>query len=324
MQHIIHTIEDKGGDGIAPGLGQEIRLASRSSATSGGTGPLQPLCGTKWDAAFDIFTDPPFIAPSTPGPVCPPGFPVGGELCPDPDPRDPDDIEKCSIIAAGFPSMGYGFSGRFQIKISFQLTIFKWEVEGGWTRAKSERGYFHCSSSAVNGTSTVTGRRDQMSTARTIARPSENFSNSNERSSIIHLVRKVGTSTRRSTDTTDAEERSQGFADGNAHNESARNAKGQAFQQKRSEALTTGDSESHLRRFDNLTDDEVRRSYGQIGIQLNKIWKSSWATLQVLQKQNAAVPVGAAMNCLCDPLGCKCQIRKTNYGYNMPSSYYQM
>jgi hypothetical protein len=267
--------------------------------------------------------EPPFIEAGKPGPICPPPFPFGGELCPDINPiRPEDDIDKCSIIAAGFPSMGYGYSGVFNIKITFSVTVFSWSVEAGWRLAKNERSYFHCSTSIVQGQSEVDGRRDTENHSETNADPSENFSKSNETSTIIHLVRKYGSSTRRGTDTTDAEERSKGYADGNAHSESERTTKGQAFQQKRAESLTTGDSESHLRRDDNLTDDEVRRAYGQISLQLAQLWKNVWSNLQILQKQFVAIPVGGSMKCICEPLGCKCRIKRTQYGYNLPSAYF--
>ncbi len=309
MSRVIHTLDDRQGERLAPGEGLEISKSNHASSTKGGTGPFLKLVGTKWDAIFSLDLIPPFLHPVAPGPLLDPAPPtVRTEICPDPDPLDPDE-DICLIPRLKFPSYGNGFSGTHRVTISVAVPgsgALNFSLE--WTVAFNFRQYYHCTASSVTGTSTTTGRDAGLGTARTIARPSENFVTSRETTYITHLVRKYGSSTRRGTTTTDGEEVQVGRAKGSAHSESDRNSKGQAFQQRRAESLTTQTNEAHLRRTETLTDDERRDKFGQIGDHLKQLWDRVFKNLVLLERQFAAVPMGGSMNC-CPPTSCCTPIR---------------
>ena len=312
FSRVIHTVEGRGGDALVEGAGQETRNSRRTSTTEGGTNALVPLAGTTWE--FDIQFNPlspPFITVQEPGPLYPINFPPGGDqICPEYDPQFP---ERRLCTAQGYNSMGQGYHGKYRLSIGVPPAG---TLSLEWDRGFNERQYFHCSQSFVNGDSSVNGRLDTLNSATTTALPQDNRSASNESSLTRHYVRKTSFSTRRGLETVDAEETARGAADGNAHSESERNAKGSAFQQRRSESYTTADNESHLRRTEHLTDDDVRRNYGQISDHLAQMWKRIWDNIVVLEKELSAIPLGGAMNCPPSQLGCGC------YGNFLPKSYY--
>lgn len=295
---VIHTVEDRGGNALFPGQGREVRNSNRQSQTSGGTSDFVPLSGVNWPFNISLQETPPFVVVGGPEGLL--EIPKPGQLCPEPDLTDPDNPRLCD--QAFYPSMGQGYHGKYRFSITAP-TFGALNIE--WDEAFNERQYYHCSGSTVNGTSSVIGRQDALHVARTTALPANNASGSSETSTTVHFVRKNGASTRRGTETIDAEERQRGFADGLAHSDSTRDAKGQAFQQRRSESLTVGHGESQLRKNETVNDEEVRRSYGQISTALAQMWKRIWDYIQILEREIAAVPRAGQMACPCNKVGCK-------------------
>lgn len=307
---VIHTVDDKGGNALFPGQGRELRTSQRQSQTSGGTSDFVPLQGVSWPFTIGITDTPPFVTVG--GPIGLVEIPKPGQICPEPDLTDPNDIKLCGDFF--YPSMGQGYHGKYRFAITAP-TFGTLQLE--WDDAFNERQYYHCSGSTVNGSSNIQGRQDALNVSRTTALPQNNASGSSESSTTVHFVRKTGTSTRRGTDTIDAEERQRGYADGLAHTDSTRDAKGQAYQQRRSESLTVGHGESHLRKTETITDDEVRRSFGQISVALGQLWNRIWQHIQQLEREIAAVPRAGQMGCPCNKVGCKgCM----NVSY-LPGSY---
>lgn len=298
---VTHIVNNQGGNVLAAGAGQESRVSNRTSSTSGGTAPLLPLVGTNWPIGFINFaTFPPSVGGADPGPFADINGPVNNSEALCPDPVDEDLLGVCNTFNEPY-SAGQGVFQRN----NFSIGIPPFSVSFNWSAGFNQRQYFHCSGSRVNGTHSSRSRMDHLNSATTTALPEDNGSFSNETSSVIHFVRKNGSSTRRGTETVDAEERSNGYADGNAHNRSERDSKANAFMQTRAESLTKGNSVSTLRRTETLTDDEVRRSYGQISEHLTALWQRIWNALHLLEKQQAAVPVGGSMACVTNALGCK-------------------
>lgn len=298
FSRVIHTLDEKNGERLAPGEGLEISRASRTSATSGGTDSLLPL----YHPTVPIVTfsaSPPFVTFLTPdlgGPL--PNFPGNDEvICTDEGFDPPPGETDPSCPRSGFPSMGIGYNRKVNVSISLAAPGFSLDIRADIGDGFNVRQYYHCSSSAVRGTSTTTGRDAGLATARTIARPWENFTNSSERSVVVHLVRKEGSSTRRGTQSVDAEETQVARANGLAHSESDRNVKAQAYQQSRAEQLTTQHQESHLTRTETATDDFSSSKFGQIPAQLKQLWDRVWAHITLLERQFAAVPKAAPMAC---------------------------
>lgn len=299
---VTHIVDNAAGNALIGGAGQESRSSSRNSNTKGGTAPLLPLVGTNWPVDVVPSLLPPFVTTAEPGPFANINGPVNNPnaICPEPNPDHPDTLGLCVTNDAPY-SAGQGVHSRFSLSIGippFSLSI-------NWSVGFNQRQYFHCSGSRVEGSHTLRSVMDHLNESTTTALPEDNGSFSNETSSIIHFVRKNGSSTRRGTETVDAEERSNGYADGNSHSRSERNNQGNAFHQARAESLTVGHTTSTLRRTETLTDDEVRRSYGQISEHLAGLWKRIWEALQLLERQQGAVPYGGSMGCIPNALGCK-------------------
>jgi hypothetical protein len=313
FSHILHTLTDLQGERFRPNAGRVVTTASRASSTSGGTDFLLPLLGTKWTATPTIDTNPPFIhIVGEPGPYLPVSFPPSSEaICPPFDPDDP--IQKVCPVP-GYPSYGNGFHGKFRFSVSIGIpALGSLSIAIEFDRGRNERQYYHCSSSIVTGRSDTAGRADGQAESDTVADPGENRTSSRETTNVYHLVRKYGTSTRRGTTSTDAEEVQDGVSRGIAHSESARDTKGQSFQQRRAEALTVSHTESHLRRTEKLTDDERRDKFGQISDHLKALWKRVWDRSLLLEKQLASSkPLGASMACPPNRrLGCACPQRRS-------------
>lgn len=300
-QRVIHTVEHDWGNSVSPGAGQERRNSQRRSETSGGTNPLVPVAGTNWEPVFfQPSLTPPFI--TTTGPTNTISITPATSadlLCPYVRPGEPNPVY---CTGFGYPSVGQGWHGNFELGISLPGPV---AVTVKWAEGFNQRQYYHCSASTVDGFTTSFARMDSLGVTRTTARPEDNRSGSNESSYVIHYVRRVGSSTRRGTDSTDAEERQRGRADGTSHAESERNTKGNAFAQRRSESLTTGDSATHLRRNQLLTDDRVSNKYGQISVQLGRLWDRVWKQLQTLEREYSAIPMASSFTegC-CTAVGC--------------------
>ncbi len=303
LSHVEHIVSDKSGEGLAAGSGTETVFSNRQSTTDGGTGPFLPLQHPTFPGGpgLNVQITPPFISPTIPGPLFGEIFPTSGdEICPPFDPNDPDPPDPCQRGA--FPSYGQTYNTTIKLTVGIPGVG---GLEASWVTGRSYRQYYHCTLSSVVGAGSTQGTDARRSVSTTTALPTANRSQSRETTNVYHLVRKFGTSTRRGLDTTKGQERSQGYADGISHAESRRDNKGKSYQQRRAESLTTGHTESHLRKEDHLTDDQVRRSFGQIGEQLSKLWNVTWNNLLLLQRQFAAVPFGAGMACnLPTRLGC--------------------
>lgn len=295
FSHVEHRLSDTSGDALGTGQGTQQDIASRNSSTNGGTGNFIPLIpGYKYDPfGISISPVPPFIEFGDIGPGIPDTIAGSGdEICPPYNPDDIDAPDPCQRPA--FASYGMSHNAKITISIGIPGTG---AIQAEFTRGHSFRQYYHCTLSNVFGKSTVNGKNNRESDGTTLAFPDQNRSSSREITNVYHLVRKYGTSTRRGYEQVTGQERSNGVAEGVSHAESAHDQKGNSFQQGRSESLTVGHTESHLRREEHLTDDQVRRSYGQISKQLAKLWQVTWDNVQVLQKQFAAQPFGAPMSC---------------------------
>lgn len=293
MTRVIHLLDGLGGNSLTPNGGQESRFSSRITNASGGTGGLVPLTGVTWPNPVSFSATPPYI---TTGPE---NVPTLLHYDEDPCPSIPPDTRPeevfCDRNTSNFiPSMGYGYSGRFNISLGIPGVA---ALQASFERGKNERVYFTCSATTVRGSDSVHGVRDELTDIHITALPEDNFSNSNESSSIIHLVRKNGTSTRRGSESIDSEDTMRGYSDGNAHSDSERTSQGNGFQQRRAESLTTARTQGSTVRTDRLTDDEVRRAYGQISKHLAELWKRINKNLIVLESQFAAVAYGASMCC---------------------------
>lgn len=317
-----HGVDDRGGDSLAPGAGDDNVLSSSTSTSQGGTGPLVKVgaggIGTYWAGIFQTKPEFPWIeaggpqnVPSIDGES---GF-IPSIVCPPNDPEFP--FAACESTTEGLPSMGYGFHGHYEVSLAAPpLGIFKII----WDDSQHKRRYYHCSRGVSSAQMSHTGRHDQLDHAVTIARPEDNRSGSSESNSIVHIIRRDGISTRRGNSTSDAQERIRGVTDGSSHNESKRTAKGNATQQRRAESLTVSDTKSSLRRVERLTDDEVRRSYGQISVHLGEMWKRILDLITTLEKELSSIAIGGSMCIPCTPLGGKVC---TPYASSMSRSYYR-
>lgn len=295
---VTHIVEDRGGNALREGAGRETRNTVRVSQTVGGTSALVPLQNVHWDFSISYQENPPAIVVGGASGLV--EIPKPTQICPDPDPEFPGNVLLCT--EAFVPSMGQGYHGKYRFSITAP-TFGALTLE--WDDAFNERQYYHCTGATVDGSTIIVGRQDALNSATTTALPQDNATGSSESSTTVHYVRKTGTSTRRGTDTIDAEERQRGYADGLAHSDSTRDAKGQASQERRSESLTTAHSESHLRKNETVNDEEIRRSYGQISTALGQLWKRIWAHIQLLEREIAAVPRAGQMVCPCNRVGCK-------------------
>lgn len=291
---------------------QTITTNSSTSSTNGGTGPYFPTIGTEW-----VGTPLEAILPSgpsgtiigtRPGPLYgEPAQPQSGQdLCPDPTPEFPEG----ACFANRYPSMGEGYSGRTAVDINLTTFLFSVRVSINWTEGLNWRQYMHCQSSATATNNTTVGGSVDTVTGFTRASEDDNQVYSSEQTDIAHLVRKYGIKIARSTNNTDAEEVSRGRANGLAHSESQRDKQAIGTSQQRSEAETKRFGESHSLRTENATSDQVSVKYSHIGTHLSKLWDRIWKEAMMLERQFAAVPAVATMDCLRGST-CHCIARKS-------------
>lgn len=279
------------GERHGPGDGTETGTIDGNSSRFHGTGPYLPIGnggdGTAWSGGSFPFL-PDFGNVSGATPITPASS--SEQFCPTPTEEDPD--PECQL--GSFASLGTGihYKSRQSIAIPLVGTV-SIEFDVGQNR----RQYFTCTSAESIRTELRNSRNIASTDGSVRADPNINQTESREHSSIVHLVRKYGSSTRKGNDQTDAEETGKGRANGLAHSESERQSTGDGFSQSRSESFATAHSESHLRRTENATDDQIGNKFGQIAQHLSEMWKRSWERLQLLEKQYAAVPLGASMNC---------------------------
>lgn len=312
FSRVIHTLSVLEGESNGIGNGQNNSRSVRVATNAGGTGPLVPLGPTQWNPTPFFTITPPFfnIGPPTGLPPSPGAdYPDSGlEACIEEDPDNPG-FFRCPFIIRS--SYGYGYQGNFKVSIGIPA-IGVLSVD--FSQGRNERQYFHCSSGTVIGDSTHTMAERSATVARTTAQEPDNRSSSRETTTVIHLVRKHGTSTRRGLDTIDAEDHQVGVADGRSHSESARDSKGQDYQQRRKEEQTVKNAETHLRHTEEQRDDDSRIRFGQISEHLAALWKRVFHRLTILERQLAAKPVGCSMNCNCNRQGCNlCFGRRTHY-----------
>lgn len=280
------------------------------STTRGGTGPYFPTLGTNWKA-------PVVSAPLTEGTVIQivtdsPG-PLYGEpeqpqsemdLCPEPTPEFPQG----ACFTNRYPSMGEGYSGRTEMNVNVQIFGTGINIRVAWSEGLNWRQYMHCQSSFTDGTrSNVSSSSDNV-TGFTRATEDDNQVYSSEQTDIAHLVRKFGVKIARGTAYTDAQEVSRGRANGIAHSESQRDKQAIGTSQQRAEAETVKFGESHSRKTENATSDQVSVKYSHIGKHLSKLWDRIWKEALALERQFAAVPSIASLNCLKDN-SCRCIAR---------------
>lgn len=302
FSRVIHTLSVLEGESNGIGNGQNNSRSVRVATNGGGTGPLVPLGPTQWNPTPFFTITPPFfnIGPPTGLPPSPGAeYPDSGNAaCREEDPDNPG-FYRCPFIIRS--SYGYGYQGNFKVSIGIPAV----GVLGvDFSQGRNERQYFHCSSGTVIGDSTHTMAERSATVARTTAQEPDNRTSSRESTSVIHLVRKSGTSIRRGYDAADAEDHQVGIADGKSHSESERDSKGQDFQQRRKEEKTDKNAETHLKHTEHQTDDDSRIKYGQISQHLSELWKRVMARLMLLERQFAAKPVGASMACNCSRQGC--------------------
>lgn len=296
------------GEAHGPGDGTETGTIDGNSTRFHGTGPYIGLVGTQWQATPTVV--PPFFDVGFPGPLVALSIPDSSEdYCPSPTEEDPD--PECQLN--NYPSLGQGYHGKFRVSIGVPVVgVVSIEYDQGF----NERQYFTCTSAESFRSELRNSRQLASTDGSVIADPNLNQTESHEHSSIVHLVRKYGSSTRRGNDQTDAEETSQGRATGLAHSESERNSTSNGFSQSRSESFSTAHSESHLRKTESATDDSVGKKFGQIADHLSEMWKRTWARVLLLEKQYAAVPYGASMNCnkLRNPCPCPQRVAYATLG----------
>lgn len=302
FSRVIHTLSVLEGESNGIGNGQNNSTSVRIANNEGGTGPLIALGPTQWNPTPFFTITPPFfnIGPPTGMPRSPAlDYPdSGSEICNKEDPDRPG-VFICPFIIRS--SYGYGYQGNFKVSIGIPAV----GVLGvDFSQGRNERQYFHCSSGNVTGDSTHDMTERSATVARTTAQEPENRTSSRETTSVIHLVRKHGTSTRRGLDTIDAEDHQVGVADGLSHSDSNRDSKGQAYQQRRKEEQTVKNAETHLRHTEEQTDDDSRIKFGQISEHLAALWKRIFDRIHILERQLAAKPVGASMACNCSRQGC--------------------
>lgn len=304
FSHIETHELDQAGEALGAGQGRERTDSSRVSGTHGGTANLLPLFGTTWVPNISVDTNPPFIHVGDPGPFTPVDFPSNQEdICEDFIVVLPDgtEIHECLTIP---PSYGYGFHGTYRISICIPA-IGCATLE--WGSGKTERQYAHCTCAFVEGQTVTQNVQNREARTQTTATPDQNASSSQETSETIHLVRKQGISTRRGFETIDAQEKNQGIGKGISHAETQRQNAEQAFQQKRSESLTTAQNNSQHKKTDTLTDEETKRQYGQIIPQLNRLWKRIWDQIVQIEKEQ---PMTYAHGSMCCTKPCTCCNRR--------------
>lgn len=285
---------------------REEAINFSESAIGGGTDDTLPIDTPIWSTPVTVDLTPPFVHVSD-IPVNPSYnyiYPIvnGVEVCP--EDLDELGVPHCDLDEHRgrlFPSAGSGINGSFELSIGVPLLGM---IKISWSEGENRRQYFHCvSSSGVVKTNRLRDASD-IRLGQTDAFEPDNTTYSNENSTILHLVRKYGTLTRRSTTDNDAAEQSEGIATGIANSESERNAQATAYAQSRSEAEAKRHSESHFRRTERANNDMVSAKYGQISKHLKSLWDRVWENLQTLEKQYAAIPYGGKLNCPKDTKSC--------------------
>lgn len=280
--------------------------AEHRSSTSGGTGPYFPTLGTRWIAGpLDaIIPDEQTgtVIGTRPGPLMgePPQPQSNQDFCPTPTPQEPNPV--CRL--GQFPSMGEGYSGRTTVEINIVL----FAIRISWAEGLNWRQYFHCQSSTTSNLSVTNGTSTDSVTGFTRADEKDNQVYSSEQTDIAHLVRKEGITTRRGVTNLDAEDVQRSRAQGIAHSESQRDKEATATRQERAEAETVRTGESHTRKTESATNDMVSVKYSHIGQHLSKLWDRIWKETLLLERQFAAVPQIAQMNCIKES-SCRCIAR---------------
>lgn len=284
---------------------REEAINFNQNAIGGGTDDTLPIYGIEWNNPVDVNLTPPFIHVSDipNNPAYDYIYPIvnGVEACL--EDLDELGVPHCSLEDKPryFPSAGSGINGNFDFSVGIPLIGM---IKISWQEGENRRQYFHCiSSSGVTKTNRLRDASD-IRLGQTDAFEPDNTTYSNENSTVLHLVRKYGTMTRRSTTDNDAAEQAEGISTGIANSESERNAQATAYSQSRSEAEAVRHSESHFRRTERANNDMVSAKYGQISRHLKTLWDRVWEHLQMLEKQFAAKPYGGKLNCPKDNKSC--------------------
>lgn len=264
---------------------------TRATDTFGGTDPLIPLqnlqlVGWSFQDSFP-FINPPHLNVD-PFQIVPAHS--GEQICPTPTQDNP--FPPCPV--GSFPSVGWGYNGRFQFAFT---TPTLGTVNITYANGENKRQYYHCT-----GSSSQDVRRDLTESSDSVigttdALEKDNQTYSSEQTDIQHLVRKYGITVRRGNTDLDAEDKGHGRSDGIAHSESERNVQGNGYQTSRAESETVRHSENHLRRTETANDDQVSNKYGQISTHLAKLWDRVWEQYLQLERQIIAIPMAGSMSC---------------------------
>ena len=257
-----------------------------SQTTVGGTSPLLPYEGGDLVPPFiDLDLAPPFfdapIVDNNPRYNIP-----FGAVCPPPDPDDP----RC--VRPTIPSIGHGFTRDIKVRVGISVLVFSITFELGYRDGLNERIFYTRFCTSIIGD--MARRRDDIHTSR-FEQLDTDVGTSRETSTQIHLVRRVGSSIRRGTATTDAEERQRGYADGVANNSSERDGTGFGHTQSRREALTTGRSEMVKLATSHSESLDTANKYGQIAQHLAEMHKRILHQIMLLSRQIVATSFGGHM-----------------------------
>lgn len=269
----------------------DLVTGSYARNNSGGTAPLLPYEGGDLVPPFiDLDLTPPFFdAPITDNN---PRYNIPfGAVCPPPDPNDP----RC--VRPTIPSIGHGFTRAIKVNVGITVPIPGIGAAGinftiGYRDGLNERMFYTRFCTSISGLEQEAGR-DESNTTH-IERDTD-IATSRETSTVTHLVRRVGTSTRRGLATTDMQEQQRGYADGVASNSSERNGHGIGHTQQRREALTVGRSQTTRTGGSHGQSLDTANKYGQIGQHLAEMHTRITAQIAMLTRQVTAVPAGGHM-----------------------------
>lgn len=291
-----HHMLDRSADGEALLAGDGTRKHTRSDAESqaGGTSDVLPYELNLIPPVITLQVTPPFITFSDAGVDYSPRFniPFGG-LCPPPDPNCDPLVRDC-CVRPNIPSMGRNFSYSVRAKVAINILVFSAQLDIGFGNGISERMFYtrFCANrvmtDAIDGRHASNGQHEQTDNDTSLSR---------ETTALVHLARRVGTSTRRGTATTDAEDRHTGDAIGVASNNSERDGKGFGHAVGRSESLTVGSSVTNGLTTHHAQALDTASKFGQIASHLAELHDRIMKQIIEITRMVTAVPYGAAMNC---------------------------
>lgn len=264
----------------------------------GGTGPLEPYEKPFGPGInFDILLEPPFITfqveDNRPGEH--PGYNVPwGAICPE----FPDEHGNTDCVRPTVTSIGHGWSRDIAVSLAFSIpfpggpTLIGFNISTKYCDGLNERQFYTRFCTGLFGFSTEEHTDIHSSTWNQNERDT---ATSRETTTILHLVRKTGSSIRRGTLAIDAEERQIGQARGSAANTSEREGTGFGHTQQRKEALTVENNTLSRLGTSHTQSLSTAHKYGQIGQHLNELHDRILKHIMMLSRQLVAIPVGGHM-----------------------------